>query len=481
MTQCSRKTHPSGSQFLSVRSVVLLWVAAFLSLSAAQAHGEFALKDGDVVAFYGDSITVPPSYGTMVENYVVTRFPALHVAFINAGVGGEHVGGGAEGSVDQRLARDVVARKATVVRVSMKRLSGSVLVALLIAGPVFSQDVKPDAVLAMMKKVGDWQLANPSKHPTTDWTQAAGYAGFMALAEIADTPKYDEAMVAMGKANQWKPGSRVFHADDQCVGQTYVELFLKHKDPQMIAPLRQRFDTIMANPKDDHLEFNRKGADERWSWCDALFMAPPAWARLAKATGEPKYLDFANRLWWVTSDYLYDKEDHLYFRDSSFFRKREANGQKVFWSRGNGWVMGGLVRLMQYMPADYPDRAKYVQQFKEMADRVLSCQQPDGLWRASLLDPASYPLKETSGSGFYCYALAWGVNNGLLDRAKFGPAARKSWAALVGCVEANGKLTHVQPIGSDPKHFGAESTEVYGAGAFLLAGSEMYKLSQAAK
>ena len=126
---------------------------------------------------------------------------------------------------------------------------------------------------------------------------------------------------------------------------------------------------------------------------------------------------------------------------------------------------------------NHPDRPRFEQLFKDMAAKILTCQQPDGLWRASLLDPDSYPLKETSGSGFYTYALAWGVNQGLLDRAKFEPAVRKAWAALIGCVDADGKLTHVQPIGADPKKFAEDSTEVYGVGAFLLAGSEVYRMA----
>ena len=117
--------------------------------------------------------------------------------------------------------------------------------------------------------------------------------------------------------------------------------------------------------------------------------------------------------------------------------------------------MAGLVRMLQYLPMNHPDRPRFEQLFKDMAEKILTCQQPDGLWRASLLDPASYPAKETSGSGFFTYALAWGVNQGLLDRAKFEPAVRKAWTALVGCVDADGKLTHVQPVGADPKKFDA--------------------------
>jgi rhamnogalacturonyl hydrolase YesR len=347
------------------------------------------------------------------------------------------------------------------------------------AQPV-AADFSPKAVLEVMQRVADWQLANPSKHKPTDWTCGAGDAGFMALAGISGDAKYRDAMRAMGETNGWQLGPHLYDADDHCVGQTYVELFRLYREPKMIAPMRVTFDTILAQPSSaNELNFSKKEnskARELWSWCDSLFMGPPAWVRLSAVTGDEKYLNFAVTNWWRTTDYLYDKDEHLFFRDSTYFTKKEANGQKVFWGRGNGWVMGGLVRVLQYLPTNHPDRSRFEQLFKDMAAKILTCQQPDGLWRASLLDPASYPLKETSASGFYTYALAWGVNQGLLDRAQFEPAVRRAWAALVTCVDADGKLTHVQPIGADPKKFAEDSTEVYGVGAFLLAGSEVYRM-----
>ena len=341
-------------------------------------------------------------------------------------------------------------------------------------------DISPKAVLDVMQRVADWQLANPSTHKTTDWTQGAGYAGVMALAGISGDAKYRNAMLAMGETNNWQLGPKKFHADDHAVGQTYCELYFLYRDPKMIAPMRARFDDILAKPSDARsLDFAlpKHKSQELWSWCDSLFMAPPAWARLYSATGDQRYLDFAVKEWWRTTDYLYDTNEHLYFRDSTYFKKTEANGKKVFWGRGNGWVMGGLVRLLQYLPTNHPDRPRFEQLFKDLAAKILTCQQPDGLWRASLLDPDSYPLKETSASGFYTYALAWGVNQGLLDKAQYEPAVRKAWAALTACVAADGKLTHVQPIGADPKHFKEDATEVYGTGAFLLAGSEVYRMA----
>jgi rhamnogalacturonyl hydrolase YesR len=207
-------------------------------------------------------------------------------------------------------------------------------------------------------------------------------------------------------------------------------------------------------------------------------MAPPAWVRLWVATGNRAYLDFAVTHWWQTSDYLYDPAEHLYFRDSTYFKRREANGKKVFWSRGNGWVLGGLVRVLQFLPPDHPARPRFERQFEEMAARLVGLQQPDGFWHSSLLDPEHYPEPEESGSGFYCYGLAWGINHGLLERTRDLPTVLRAWAALESCVRPDGKLVHVQPIGADPKKFDPDATESYGVGSFLLAGSEVYRLSR---
>ena len=335
-------------------------------------------------------------------------------------------------------------------------------------------------VLAVMERAADWQLANPGQWKADEWQNGALYTGVMALAGLSASPRFHDAMVAVGEKQQWKPGPRTYHADDHCIGQMYAELFLRDGNAAVIAPLRQAFDFILAHRATGSLDFDRKDSpwnQDRWSWCDALFMSPPAWLRLWRATGDRRYLDFAVEEWWVTSDFLYDQAEHLYARDSSILPKREKNGRKIFWSRGNGWVMGGLVRMLQLLPADHPARPRFEQQFREMAAAVLACQQADGLWRASLLDPASYPMQETSGSGFYCYALAWGINAGLLPRATYAPAVLRTWAALTGFVQPDGKLTHVQPVGFTPVTFDENHTEPYGVGAFLLAGSEVGRLA----
>lgn len=244
----------------------------------------------------------------------------------------------------------------------------------------------------------------------------------------------------------------------------------------MIADLRVLADTLLARPHTESLEWKNHIGLREWAWCDALFMGPPPLAMLARVTGNQAYLDLVDKLWWKTTDYLYDPNEHLYFRDGSFLKKWERNGAKIFWSRGNGWVMGGLVRVLENMPADYPTRDRWITLYKDMASRITALQQPDGSWRASLLDPASYPIKETSGTSFFAYALAWGINQGILDSEVYAPAVWKAWDALVTSVHPSGKLGYVQPIGAAPNAVSPDQTEVYGVGAFLLCGREMLKM-----
>jgi unsaturated rhamnogalacturonyl hydrolase len=342
----------------------------------------------------------------------------------------------------------------------------------------FRADIEPRAVLKVMSAVADWQLAHPSAHEPWEWTQAAFYTGVMALATVSDDPKYLGAMRAMGERNQWRPGLRPGHADDYAVIATYARLSQIDRDKRMLAPALALFNFLLTRPYNEPLTWGNTIETREWAWCDALFMAPPALAAVSAATGDRRYLDLANRLWWKTTDFLYDKEERLYFRDSRYFDQREPNGRKVFWSRGNGWVLAGLARMLQDMPDDYPDRPRYVALYREMAGKIVSLQGEDGFWRASLLDPSSLPNPETSGTGFFAFALAWGVNRGLLDRAQYEPAVRRGWSALVRTVHPDGMVGWVQRIGDKPGATTQETTEVYGPGAVLLAGSEVYRLAQ---
>jgi unsaturated rhamnogalacturonyl hydrolase len=214
-----------------------------------------------------------------------------------------------------------------------------------------------------------------------------------------------------------------------------------------------------------------------WWWCDALFMSPPVLLRMYEITHDKKYLDYMDKEWWETSGSLYNQEYHLYFRDDRYFTQKQANGKPIFWSRGNGWVMGALVNVLRLMPKDYPSRPKYVEQFKQMSAELASIQSADGLWRSGLLDPGAYDLPEVSGSAFFTFGMAYGINEGILDRKTYLPVVEKSWKGMLTHVYADGRLGSIQPIDGQPGKFKPSASYVYGVGGFLMAGSEMVRLA----
>jgi rhamnogalacturonyl hydrolase YesR len=302
------------------------------------------------------------------------------------------------------------------------------------------------------------------------------------IADVSGEKRFREAIFAQGRANNWQLGPRAYNADDHVIGQSYLWAARHGAGPEAIAPLKKTFDAILAKPAIVHLSFaipkeGYGGTDclQRWCWCDALFMSPPAWLELARQTGERRYTDFALAEFWSTTAFLFDPAEDLYFRDSRFFERRDDQGRKLFWSRGNGWVFAGIALMLEALPADHPDRVGIEKIFRQMAAKLKAIQKPDGYWAPSLLGPEGSPA-ETSGTGFYVYGLAWGVRHKLLDAGEYGPAIHNGWAALTRAVAKDGKLGWVQQVSDRPEKVAEEDTQFYGVGAFLLAASAVAEL-----
>jgi rhamnogalacturonyl hydrolase YesR len=330
-----------------------------------------------------------------------------------------------------------------------------------------------EAVAADMLRVFEWQLERLDPPSDPGWVQSTFMIGVVAAYEATGDDRYLDAALAWADRNEWKPGPRVDHADDHGSAQVYLDLARISNDPAKMTHTREMLDTL--------LETSRAGR-ELWSWCDALFMTPPALASLSDATGDERYLQAMEAWWWDATGLLYDPEEHLFHRDEEAMTwpgdrpPLSRWGNRVFWSRGNGWVLAGLARLLPLLSADYPSQPEYVGLYTEMASRVASHQRADGLWSASVLDTHKVLTPESSASAFFCYALAWGVNEGILPREEYLPVVAKAWTGLVGCVNDDGAFGWVQPPGRRPVGTHANDTAPYGAGAFLLAGSEMLRL-----
>ncbi|MCT4588141.1 MAG: glycoside hydrolase family 88 protein [Carboxylicivirga sp.] len=367
----------------------------------------------------------------------------------------------------------------------MKKRLIFALAVVVMAMQLNAQEVKKSEVYEIMDRVASWQCQQELKHRPADWTNGALYAGMMAWAKMAEDERYIDWLIKQGETCQWSKMPRAererYHADDYAVGMMYLEMYRLKKDKKMLQPMKEHLDYIIANPSSrsmDHNWWRDESPAQRWTWCDALFMAPTVFAKMYSITGERKYLEFMNKEYRVTTDFLYDHVEHLYYRDSRYFHQKEPNGKKMFWGRGNGWVFGGLAIILPELKDNYPEKMWYEKLFTDMAHKIASLQDENGYWHASMLDQESYPNPETSSTGFFVYGLAWGINNGYLDREKYLPVVLKGWKALTEAVYPDGKLGWVQPIGENPKKTKKSMTEVYGVGAFLKAGSEVYKLAE---
>lgn len=333
-----------------------------------------------------------------------------------------------------------------------------------------------DDIIREAQSVADAQLRDLGGKSMIDWTWGVMAAGYTEFSHVAPNGSvYAKAMTRIADQYKWMllNHSKVpYHADDFCIAQAYLDLYANLPHPEHVAPTKSRMDSLAK-----HLSDTRNTSRLTFYWCDALFMAPPAMARMSAISKDRKYLDATDGEFWRTTELLYDKKEHLFYRDTPQMKRKAPNGKGVFWSRGNGWVLGGLARLMQAMPADYPTRPKYEVLFKEMSARLITLQANDGTWRSSLLDPEQFPGSETSGTALFTYGIAWGINAGLLDRATYKPVVEKAWAAMLKARRPDGLPGYSQKVAASPGAAKPDSTAVYATGAYLLAASQLAKLA----
>jgi unsaturated rhamnogalacturonyl hydrolase len=314
------------------------------------------------------------------------------------------------------------------------------------------------SVLTMMRKVADWQLMQGGID-AIDWIHGAMWTGIFATYQATGDAKYLTAIKAWAQAANWALGGGITtNADNQCAAQTYFDTYLLAPgaaNMNMVTGAKPSFDAMVTS------------GNAGWTWEDALFMSPPGLTRLGVIENDPKYFALLDSNWMKTATSLYSAADGLWCRDPN------CNG--TYWARGNGWVIAGTARVLEYLPATEANHAMYVTNLKTMAAALKPWQGVDGLWRSDITHPAKFPGVESSGTAFMTFAIAWGVNAGILDRATYQPIAQKGWQGLLTCVDATGKLGYVQGVGAAPGATAAGNTQPYAVGAFLLAGAEIAK------
>ncbi|MBR1415275.1 MAG: glycoside hydrolase family 88 protein [Prevotella sp.] len=377
----------------------------------------------------------------------------------------------------------------------MKRLLTMFALAGTLMAPATAQPAA-DEVLATTRCVNDYfmkKYVDPTVptnwkriRPSSLWTRAVYYEGLMALQRIDPQQRYVDYATRWADFHQWtsRNGVNTCDADDQCCGQTYVELLPYSDRPatELLKNVRQNLDHQMAtpNPKNGSLY-------GWWTWIDAIQMAMPLYMQVAQLTGEKKYCDHAMKMYrWSRNELaggLFNVKEGLWWRDADYVPPyKEPDGQNCYWSRGNGWVYAALVRCMDLLPQKSKEYKELKKDFLLMSAALLKCQREDGFWNPSLTS-ANYAMKETSGTALFLYGMAWGIQKGYLKAEKYRPACDRAWAAMVkDAIHTDGFLGWMQGTGKDPSagqplsYTRIPDFEDYGTGCVLLGATEYYKL-----
>lgn len=315
--------------------------------------------------------------------------------------------------------------------------------------------------------------------PSNIWTRAVYYEGLMALYQIDPDQSYYNYAVDWGNKHKWgmRNGVETRNADDQACGQTYLDLYEIEPQPQRIKDIKANIDFIIQSGKVDD-----------WTWIDAIQMGMPVFAKLGVINNDKTYFEYMYKMYHhskvIEGGGLYNKADKLWWRDKDFVPPyQEPNGQDCYWSRGNGWVVAALVRVLDLIPQDEAHRAEYLQDYKDLMEALLPIQRADGFWNVSLHDANHFGGRETSGTALFVYGMAWGINKGILDEKTYRPVVEKAWIAMSNeAIHPSGFLGFMQGTGKEPKDGQPVSFssmpdfEDYGLGCFLLGGTEVYKM-----
>lgn len=362
--------------------------------------------------------------------------------------------------------------------------------ALVVSCQLMAKPTEAQEMRGIIDKVNTYWQTNNKPEVRSFWDNAAYHTGNMEAYFLTGNETYRAYSEAWAKHNEWKGAKNknkaewkysygesdeyVLFGDYQVCFQTYIDLYNILPDNNKIARAREVMEYQMSTPNNDY-----------WWWSDGLYMAMPVMTKLYKLTHNSQYLDKMYEYLLFADSIMFDKEENLYYRDAKYVypKHKSSSGKKDFWARGDAWVVAGLAKVLQDLPADYKHRAFFVDKFRHMAKAVAAIQQPEGYWTRSMIDPAHAPGPETSGTAFFVYGILWGVNNGYLDEATYKPVIDKAWNYLKKtALQKNGKIGYVQPIGEKAipgQVLDANSTANFGVGAFLLAACEYVRYLEA--
>ena len=344
-----------------------------------------------------------------------------------------------------------------------------VSVAVSVKGQQQEPEFNIDSIISVMYRVNSYQKNNSWMNVDRNWKRSTFYTGLITFYNATmDKELLTKAEYWAGK-HGYRVGTDWFYPPNKLAcTQTYLEIYFITKNKDILSNAKEYMDS--------EIEENKSAFEQGWDYIDALYVGAPAYAMMSKATGDNKYIQYMNKVFWEVADSLWDENDNLFYRDLDAKKLKSKNGKKVLWSRGNGWAIASIPRILKYLPTDNSYYSKYIALLESMSESLAKRQGDDGFWRSNLADADDFSMPESSGTAFFTYAIGWGINNDILSREKYLPVVEKAWKALYYDVDEDGKVCWGQTVNHRPAVIRKEDSGEYVSGAFLLAGSEVLKL-----
>jgi rhamnogalacturonyl hydrolase YesR len=329
-------------------------------------------------------------------------------------------------------------------------------------------------VVTAIENVNNYWIANNAPG-NGDWTEATYFTGDLAAYDATGQSNYLTFAQTWATNNSYSlcgttcgegsGGNTTNYPNYQAAGQVYIRLYQLSNQSSDLSGITESVNGMVNS-----------NVDNEWTWIDAINMSAPNFAELGSIDNNTSYDNTMYALYYYTKYTLglYDSTTGLWWENSTY-----AN-TSTHWSRGNGWVFAALAKILSVLPKSDPHYQEYFSTFTTMAQALAARQQPGGYWNSDL-GGTDYAGPESSGTSFFLYGFAWGLNNGILDQNTYLPVVLNAWNFLANTAiqtSPPGLLGYVQPSGSAPGATTATTTEDFGVGAFLLAARQMQLLVQ---
>ena len=324
--------------------------------------------------------------------------------------------------------------------------------------------------LAPIRLAADHWIAGHGSFGDSTWFNALFIKGDIEAYRMTGSAKYLTYATGWANHNKWLLPRNAPNYDGPEASQEYTDLY--ELDPAH--PAKDIADSVAYLKRQTARVQGGKVND--LSYVDAVRLgAMSDFARLGVPMKQPTWIAAMAKMFAWTEGHIYDKKASLWWRDSRWA------GTTTHWSRGNGWIVIALTDTIAALPAGDPNRAHYISLLNAMFAKLKATQQAGGYWTADVDHPASFPAPESSGTSFFTYGLAKGIQAGYVDKASYLPVVQKAWNWLkTKALHSNGVVGYVQGPSSHPSQhqpISPTATSNYGVGAFLMAGVEASKFT----